>query len=511
MPADPWQDALEDIRSGWSRTAAAREEREENLGYFERKNWVYAECEMRREGETRRAFELRPKEYTYLTSRAVRTLSSRLYSPGPSRTFDDAACQTFLESVYDECKINALMGRADQWATLNGVCAIQAVAPGADEESDLDQAEGLIRLYLWGRHEFEVYFKDDDPSCPEVVVTRSIVPGTKRGKRRRKYQVWSDERYAVYHSGDFDDMEPMGTSVEVRRADEDTQNLYGVIPFSFVWHEQPVDRFDSGGGLGTPLRLANQELDRLTSELAELLQHYNQPKGFARNVTSTWRHTSKPGQFDTLPQNDASKEMGGEADVFYLQPSVDVASAWEHIDSYGNRTLEDLDVPLRLARASATSSPESGVAIIAQQAPLKDYTEARQVPYGDYEMRLARMICRAAGNYYGLASLANAAPTLKVDLLWPPWRPSIVSQEFLADLQWRQDMGIESPVGLVMSLYGMTEEQAIKHIERVAKQRKAVAALVEPVQQQQPTQGQQQDQATNGAVNDPTQTDGNNP
>lgn len=451
-----------------------------NQGFYDRLNRVYFEAHSRREAEGVRDFDERPKQFSYMVYRAVKCLTQRLYTPGPSRTINPPAAAEFLTAVYDSAKINAVLQRADVLATLNGVCAVQSVAPADDAEP--------IRLYLWGRHEFKVYHADDDPMRPVVVVTKSIVPGTKRGHKRRKYQVWSADQYATYYTRDFDDRLPEGTAGDQLNPAESGANPYGQLPFAFIFHELPVDRFDSSGGLGTSLRECNLEVDRMLSDLAELLEAYNRPLGFARNVPQEWVYPRKADRFALLRRAPSAEELGGEADVFFLQPQVDVESAWKHITEYQNAVFEDLEIPIRAVRGQATATAESGVAILAQMAPLTDYIRARQPAFGLYEQELARMVLRTAGTYYGRGDLVTAADALELDLLWPPIAPPVPSQEFDTVLQSRYSLGQMSLLQLIQASYGVTRDGAISHVEQMEIDRIAVEKITgEPEPHPAPT------------------------
>jgi hypothetical protein len=501
--ADPWKDAVEDVRSGMS---CAREEWESlaaNQGFYDRHNRAYFEGHSRRESEGIRDFEDRPKQFSYMTHRAVRCLTQRLYTPGPSRTIQPEPAAAFLDAVYEASKINAVMQRADAMATLNGACAIQAVAPGVPEEP--------IRLYLWGRHEFKVYHADDDPMRPVVIVTKSVVPGTKRGTKRRKYQIWAAEQYATYYTKDFDYRTPDGTAADQIDPSDSGRNPYGMLPFAFVFHELPVDRFDNSGGIGTSLRECNLEVDRMLSDLAELLEAYNRPEGFARNTPQEWTYSRKAGRFSILRRAKDAEELGGEADVFYLQPQVDVESAWRHITEYQNAVFEDLEIPIRAVRGQATATAESGVAILAQMAPLTDYIRARQPAFALYEQELARMLLRTAGAYYQDAGLLASADALTMDLVWPPIAPPIPSAEFDKSLQDRYAMGVMSLIGLVQACNGMTRDAAVKHLQQVAADREEERAILGDAAPQTTGEGQaiQQEQfeAKSKADDDESDTD----
>jgi len=78
-----------------------------------------------RDAETVFDFLGRPYRPAGFVREVVDVLTEHLYCPGPTRTWSDAGGQKFLEQVYGDNHLDALMLRADQLSTLEDVCAIQ--------------------------------------------------------------------------------------------------------------------------------------------------------------------------------------------------------------------------------------------------------------------------------------------------------------------------------------------------------------------------------------------------
>jgi hypothetical protein len=443
-----------------------------NEDYLCLRNPAYIE---RREGEEEADYQRRPKRTSKLTRKAISTLTSLLYSPGPSRTVRPASAQMFLETVWAKNHINALMRQADRKATLNDACAIQATATGRPDDP--------IRLYLWGAEEFVPYFRDDDPCRPWAVVT--IAVKEESGKKYREYQAWSALEHRVYRTRPIDAASWTDTSggtvaaywpslsgyLDDAQVWQEGINPYGVLPFAFVWNELPVCGF-WGSGIGTALRQTNEEIDRELSDIAEHVKTFLNPKIIAKNVSPNFRWKDRPGTPVHITPAAAAKMGEGPADfsLEYLQSQLAVEQAWYDAEKYANATFYELDVPLSAVRDD-TSGPSSGIQILAEQQPLLGYTKARQPAFALYEADLHALILRVAGHYYNQPGLVTAADALDVDLQWlPPAMPDIDGTQAQVD-QADLDMGLKSRIDLIAERRGITHEEAREVFQRIVEDR----------------------------------------
>lgn len=469
-----------DVRAAWDCARA-------NEDYYDLKNRLYLENLAREENETASDWDARPKQYSRLTRRAVHCLTDELYSPGPTRALNEgsAAAKALFASIYEENHVSALLQRADRKATLNGTCAVQVVGTG-------DPAHP-VRFYLWGAQEFHPYFAGDDPIRPAAIVTKEIISGAKRNTKRRRWTLWTPENIQRFESKDFDASSPEGTTAAYTGPVE--SNPYRVIPFAYIWHELPVDRF-AVEGIGTALREANGEVDRMLTDLACLLEAYNRPKGFIRNVSSAWRFAERIGAFTRLPSENNDLDSPAQPEPFYLQPAVDVVSAWEHIRNFLNTTFTDLDIPLEAAGGTAALQGDpSGIALAIRNEPLRKYLKARQVAFAVYERDLARLVLWIAGSYGGHDELAALAADATITLAWPAILMGPPTAETDSSDQWAYQMGMESLATILMRRNGWSRDQAQEHLEQVAadraKEPTATAA--------QPTAGSQDGSQNQGA------------
>lgn len=487
-PADLLSEVRAEVEAGlYERTREDLAAYEQQLDYLEMRNFAHLE---RRPSETETDFRARPKRFCYVTRKAIRTLA-RLYTPGPARKFEgtseaegetpatSAAASFLLDLVYPQQHINALLQKADQLATLHGVCAVQPVPTGKEDDP--------VRLDLWGRNEFVPYFTDDDYRNPAAVVTKSL---EYRGKKARTvYRLWTKQRVDTFAT-DWAEHDPRAGAMQSRAARhvpaDSGAHPYGVVPFAFFHNSLPVDKFD-GSGIGSALAHANGEADADLSDEAEIVRTFLAPKLFGVNISESFRWKDRVDGIVRLPWQTSPEDGVPPPDVFFRQPTLDVEQAWLHVEKYLNQTFEDLDVPVKAVRGESHWEA-SGIAIVVGMAPLLQYLRDRQAPFGVYEQELADLVLTVAGTWYDSPELSAFAGT-PLELHWPPVAIPIPSQEVDAGYEAGLRMGTESPVTIAMKKGGLTREQAEEYLEQVAEDKAEFAP-----QPQEMTDGQDQGQ-----------------
>lgn len=442
----------------------------------------------RRPSEEPIDFIQRPKRPVYLTRKVVAKLGEHLYCPGPTRTLKgaDGAVAKWLDDVYQKTHVDAVMAVADEKALLNSACAVQVVCTG--------RAEKPVNLYVWGAHEFVPFFYPDDPTTPWAVVTvhreRDFLDGKER--RRLKLEAWSRDEYRVYttrwmawsETMSFRNLFNQTASWDAELNNQREQagvNPYGCLPFAFVHDRLPVVTFWEGG-IGQPLVQANRELDRSTSDRAQLAKVHTFPPGFTRHVSAAFRRENRPGGFQPLtPDLQAAESQGTiEPDAFYVQPELNIDELIADDVHYANSVLEDLDVPLRAVRDSLDADP-SGISLVIRILPLLQRAKKRQRPFGSYERELCGTILCAAGNFYGEPRLLAAAVAPELELVWPEPQFPLPTQERDQQDEWEMAHGIKSLVDVTAERIGATREQALDRLKQVEKDNRALAKLFEVV------------------------------
>lgn len=355
------------LRGGLNTQQSRISECQRALDYYQLRGSRWIE---RRDAESEVDYRLRPKLALPFTRRVVDLLCSLLYNPGPTRRFDDAEVGEWWDGVSRDNLLNSLWQRADRMATLHGVSAFQAAATG-------DPAKP-IKVHLWTRDSFVPFEDPTDSSKLAAMVTIDRYDETTR------YTWWSGDWIRVYQTKKLDyDQTNCGRTTTPTGPPE--PNPYGVIPFSLVHHDLPTAGLDTPG-LGCYLSEVNGTLDAEASDLAQAVKAYHTPLGLIYDGTADQQVIKKVGTF--LRVNSASGDFAdAKARLEYLQAQLDIVGAWGNIRFAVDAILEGLGVPESAYRLNQATLP-SGAAQIAEQAPLRDYTSARQEPFRKYEADL---------------------------------------------------------------------------------------------------------------------------
>lgn len=460
----------------------------------------------------------RPKRTSKLTRKVVRKLCEHLYAPGPTRKLEgNPGADELLQDLYVKNQVNARLQQADRKATLNGACAIGAVATGKPEKP--------IRLDVWGAHEFVAWTWPDDPTEVWALCTIGRERKVLRGRlvERLRFEAWSMHEHRVYFT-QWQDCLPETTldwarqsyrclfgrpatfDVEESTIVEDGAfrvgvNPYGCVPFTLISDETRVSGLFEGG-IGDALVECNAEIDRELSDLAAHVKEFMDPDRFTRNVSSTFRRERNRGRWQELPATAAGKtgDDAKEPDAFLVQATLAVEQVWGNIKAYADATIEELDVPLVAVRMDAATDL-SGVAIVAKQLPLLQRTKQRQQdPFTQHETDLAGMVLTVYGTYYGEPAIAAAGKDPRLTLIWPEPSFPLPTPERDAEDQADLEAGRKSLVQIVAERNGVTAEQAKQHLERVIDdnvwyadllKRKGVAPEPEPPSQLPANPGEQ--------------------
>lgn len=410
-----------------------------------------------RDAETPFDYVQRPYRASGILRQVVKILCEHLYSPGPSRTWDQPAGNEFLQTVYEDNHLDALMQRADQLSSLNDVAAIQV---DADEGNFQDKP---ITLRLWGSQDFHVWCDPDNRTIPKVAVTLD------RFDHATRFRVWTEKEVAIFET-------PKNENIEGGRAAEylgSEPHNYGCLPFAFVHYEQPITTFWESG-IGTMLTQTEIRVNDRLSRLDESINKHLNPLPVAENVDDTWQPILEPQRFLKIsnakmrPGPTGGYEDGPGVRLYYLQASIDVAGAWDDLLKYVNQVLTALQIPAALYR-SETLGMASGIALVVEQAPLLTRARSRRKPFSLYETEIARLILRCAGNHYGRPQLVTAAKSGKLALGWPQPTVPVPTQDNLDLAMGQVNAGIMSVVMLCQQWYGVDREQALGILEQVER------------------------------------------
>lgn len=430
----------EEIRGGLKCGKEERDAALVALDYYELRGAKYIQ---RRDGESFSDYVARTKRSLPFTRRVVDLLCSHLYNPGPARRFEDDALGEWWELVAEDNLVNALWQRADKYATLHGTSMFQAARTGDPMHP--------VKVHLWTRDQFETFTPPDDSTTVTHVVTIERIDET------TVYKWWSADKIRTYRSKKLGLHQTSGGQVAEYMNEED--NVYGILPFSFVHYDLPVRSFTTHG-LGCYLSEINQGIDSEASDMAEAVKAYHKPKGVLYNGSADQQIIDKVGAFIRVNANPSDFETVPPPRLEYLQAQLDITGGWDNIRSAILTVLEGLGIPETAYRLNQATLP-SGAAQVAEQAPLADYSRARQEPYKLYEKQFIEMCTRVDGIFLDDIGLS---------LTWPAQSITLPGADRDQQDQDALNMGLESLVMICQRRYGMTEDEAEEHLAKVAEQ-----------------------------------------
>jgi hypothetical protein len=410
-----------------------------------------------RDAETPFDYVQRPYRMAGLCRQIIEILCDHLYSPGPSRTWDQPAGNKFLQTVYEDNHFNALMGRADQLSALNDVAAVQI---DANEGNFQDKP---ITLRLWGAQDFAVWTDPENRTVPKVACT------VDRYDTGTCYRLWNEKEVRRYESSNG---EGLADGQKAKYIDT-TAHDYGCLPFAFVHYVQPIVSFWESG-IGTFLAQGEVRTNDRMSRLDEAINKHLNPLPIVENVDETWQPTVQPMGFMRISSSKmrvgatGGYEDGPQARLYFLEAHVDIAGAWDDLCKFLNQLLQALRVPAEAVRMEQVGV-SSGIALIVEQAPLLTRARRRQQPFGLYETEIARTILRCSGGHYGRADLTRAAKTGKLSLAWPQPSVPVPTKDNLDLLLEQVTAGFKSLVMATSEWYGCEREQAFQILEQVEK------------------------------------------
>lgn len=406
-----------------------------------------------------------PVETTGLTKRCVDVLTSRLYSPPPSRKIlDDDAVSDWLDATYRNNLVNHLFQEADRLATLLGVAAFEAVPS--------DDPVKPVRLYLWDYSQLILLPAADDATAISDVVTIDRLDETTR------YSWWSKDAKRTYTSKKaWTGLETSGGRATVYRPELSHVNPYGRLPFGLVHHALPVTAA-TVPGLGSFLADAEEAVDAKRYAISLGVKKYFLPKPYVSGISPEWQPTDIAGEYMRIPTPITG--AGGEGTsptVGFIQASIDVEQGEHHVDRAIERTLEAVGVPLSIYRMNQSSSL-SGDALEAEQKPLIDYSTARQEIFKLWENHVAEATCAVGGFATGDGRLVEAGRGVNLSTTWPA--DLVVTS---GDEQDRQDrasleLGLDSLVSVTMRRLRLTsEEEALQHLIKIREDNQKLREL----------------------------------
>ena len=461
----------QEVEGGLSTDSERRDDALKNLQFFNGDFKSYKPKTTNTTGD-----ELRPR-YSLLMQKVVKTLCGNLYKTGPKRTIlEHEEASKWLEWIYRCNPMNALWQRADIASTWGDWCAFQ-VRPLANPLKPID-------ILLWDASQLYVWCDPEDQRTPVAIGTRDA------WNEQSRLRVWTAETITTYLTRELvkgkQGQTSGGTAFIFKK--EETNPLQmsdgtGILPFSFVHYDMPVQEFDTTGP-GDFLACVNENVNSILTNIGGAITYNLWPVVVVDSAPIGWRPPTphKPGAVWYTEVNPALEGQGAKMTVNYLQAdSSYVASGWEDLTEYTNHTFDCCGIPQAAIRMEQTST-QSGAAIVAEQIPLILWAQSRQEPFSYYERSLAQLVLNVASSHLASQTvdeyrvrgpqLEEAAYDPQLMLRWPSMYPRIPGQERDLSDSWELDNGFTSITAKLMERESLTREEAEAKLEEIAKDRK---------------------------------------
>ena len=411
----------------------------------------------------------------------------RLYMADPKRTItDNPEATEYLASLYSKGRVTPKLKDSLVYAALGGVCAIQVELnqPKTDGETaaTLAAARPAVNFRLWAADEFAVWCSPDEPLTPYAVAVLD------RYDAKTRCRLWTPDVLAVYESEKWDGSgNTAGTRVFKRVSDE--PNFLGLVPFAFTWWKEPTKDFWTWCP-GPELVEVNDQANARLSKIADDTI-FTRPMTFSRNVAETWSPPDRINAGQILKLPGIIETIGDSSDGPSLETTmVDLsylASDREELEAHLELQGEMHGVPKEQWRMRGGNAA-SGVSIIAEQLPIIEECEARQILMESTEKDLALVTLMTVSAWLSdtpgaagvLGPINTAIENFDMSVQWPPLTKNRPGPDYDQHLQFEMINGLVSPVQVMQEMTGMTEAEAIEHFEKKAEHEAFLASIAPP-------------------------------
>lgn len=348
--------------------------------------------------------------------------STMLYPHPLVRTFDGPSKSvSFLEKVYKENSIDALLLQADLLSELTGSCL---VFPFRDET-----LKNKMRLRLYDATQFSCVGADQDPWTADAISLVRVVDQLEDPKVRPRgsvqpdstrvmeQQVWTATDVRVY-SGE-------GMNSQLKG---DFPNELGFLPFVNFKGEELHDQY-IGFPPATHVQRLNAIINQILSHLTYMIKMQSGTPIVVSGFESGEPVVIHPGRALKVPAN-------ATATVLDLNPKIDETLRFiNYLEEQMFATANVPRITIVGGQEGSMGRRASGRELLVRWFPLVQVFKEKCTRYHRYELQLANMIL----------AIANLPEIEAVDVQWPEESLlplSSESDELVQDLQ----IGVTTPV-----------------------------------------------------------------
>ena len=417
-----------------------------------------------------------------LMGKVIDALTAYPYQESPTRHIaDNKEATDYLAKVYEQNRITTLLRASDRYRHAADLFALQVQATNDPNKP--------IKIFSWTADSLVVWTDSDDQTTPVAVCVID------RFDNQTRYRLWTASECRTYITKKWNG-ETSGGRVPTLQIVE--KNLYGVLPFVFFHALPPITQFIEGGP-GDTLSRMEQHINFRLMEDADHLR-FSKPRGFLLGVQGDKDliHRPRAGEWDRFgpnPPKDARDNFGSNPDVKWIAPPFDwLDKEWDDLRYYWNWMLESVGVPAAsIPLDKAIIATVSGAALIARNIPLFLYARNTQEQYRYYEQDLAKLVFTITDKIYGMYGDAIDKPLAITFGEVVPDMPPDSPDDYLDGLA---DRGELSQIQVIMRRMGLTREQAIEHLDQVAKDEAEIAKIKAKYGDKQPDETPPLDKST---------------
>lgn len=320
-----------------------------------------------------------------LTRPIMTKRSNMLYSRPLKREFiGPSESGRFLEQVYKDNSIDALLLKVDLMAELTGSCLLHPLND--------DAYKSKVRLVPYDASQFSAAGNDDDPSTADAITLLRIVDrvvdnnalgvrSSPQVERVIQQQVWTTTT-VIYTSGATAGPEAIQNSV--------VHNL-GFLPFVNFMGEEVHDQY-----IGFPNATNVVKMNRNINQMLTHLSYLIKMEAHTPIVAAGWQ----PGDSITWHAGRMIAAPSG-AQVYSVGTSPHIVEALAAIQYLEDRLYATSSVPKISVEGGGGGDGgmfrDSGKSLLIQWFPLLQVFQEKAVRYARYELQLANMILQLNG------------------------------------------------------------------------------------------------------------------
>lgn len=343
---------------------------------------------------------------------------SRIFDQPPTMTCENAAGQALLDLLTKDGKFALTLKTGEVYANLTGVAALH---PWFDDKRGIIKTKLLPSCALWAIQ------NEDDPTEADAIIYSQSQRNSVSESLTTTYTYWDDQTTRRFDAGGVDVI-------------PSAPNVYGILPFSFLRDQVPVDAFF--GEIGEVLYTAQDTLNIMLTELNQLIkmQSFSQPVfvGLSDPKSPVAVDPSKPLKLPSTLKDET------QPDFKFVSPQARIVELMEAIKTHVERTASRYDIHLEiLGRSGAVVS---GYALKLSEAGLNRRREDG-LPLAREALQRWWEIVKRINNYHGVGAQVPEDAELVVDFAEPTYDDDPAT---IADLdQKRIDQGVISPLDII--------------------------------------------------------------